>query len=135
MPKNYCPKLNGSCAQVWFFVYMDHNPCPMRIFEAIYDEIAKGNLHPREYAAMLDHSIISHRKCNCGKLSRQILRIGNLMSQTERLKRFIISDNETDVLRKKYWIIPLRVEQAKAQFGREHGYRFNWGMDNMYSYQ
>ncbi len=138
MPKDDCPELdvNGSssCAQKWFFVYMAHNPCPLKIFEATYDEIAKGNLHPREYADMLDGAMISHRECDCGKYGKQFFRIGNLMAHKDRLKQFIIPDNETDELRKKYWIIPLRVEQAKAQFGREHGYRFNWGMNNMYSY-
>jgi hypothetical protein len=136
LPKDDCPKLDGSCAQIWFFVYMAHNPCPLKIFEATYDEIAKGNLHPREYAKMIEYAIFSRRECDCEKYGKQVFRIGNTMSHKDfRLGKFFLPDNETDALRKKYWIIPLRVEQAKAQFGIEHGYRFNWGMNNMYSYQ
>ena len=138
LPKDDCPELDvsgsSSCAQKWFFVYMAHNPCPLKIFEATYDEIAKGNLHPREYAQMLEHAIFSRRECDCEKYGKQIFRIGNVMSHKDfRLGKFFLPDNETDTLRKQYWIIPLRVEQAKARFGIEHGYRFNWGMNNMYS--
>ena len=41
-------------------------------------------------------------------------------------------EDETDALRKQYWIIPLHVERAKASFAEKYGYRFNWGMNNCF---
>ena len=127
-----CPEMDYVyLSQSLLMLYVVHHSCPMKIFLAVYDEIAKGNLHPREYTYMLDNSHVAEQECDCEKYSRQFFRIGNY-NQEMIFKNYFLPEDETDALRKQYWIVPLRVERAKEQFGAEHGYRFNWGMNNCY---
>ena len=131
-PSTDCPDLGYSyLSQNLPMVFLVHHPCPLQIYSAAYNEIAKGNLHPREYVLMLDMAHISDRECDCTQYGNVFYRIGNL-SQEQLFKKYFLPEDETDALREQYWIIPLRVERAKADFGAEHGYRFNWGMNNCF---
>ena len=127
-----CPELSyWYLGQTAAAIYMVHNPCPFKVFLNIYDEIAKGNLHPREYTVLIDQSRMHTEKCDCGKYSTLFFRIGNF-SQADFFKKYFMPEDETDALRKQYWIIPLHVERAKASFAEKYGYRFNWGMNNCF---
>lgn len=134
-PTYSCFGLNdGYISQTLPVIYFVHNACPIKSFEPLYSEIAKGNLHPREYAYMIDISRGSVNdetvECDCGKFSKMFFRLGN--GDSPLWKSFFMPENETDALRKQYWIIPMRVEQAKTAFGEKNGYRFNWGMNNCF---
>lgn len=127
-----CPELSyWYTSQHLSILYLIHNPCPLGIHSEIYNEIAKGNLHPREYVLLLDQSHVSEKKCDYEKYDKVFYRIGNL-SQAELFEKYFSPEDETDIARKKYWIIPLHVERAKASFAEKYGYRFNWGMNNCF---
>ena len=127
-----CPEMDYDyLSQSLLMLYVVHHFCSMRIFFAVYDEIAKGNLHPREYAFMVDNSRVTEQECDCGNYAGHFFRIGNF-NQDMLFKKYFMPEDETDALRRQYWIVPLRVERAKTDFGEEHGYRFNWGNHNCY---
>ena len=134
-PTYSCFDLNtGNPSQTLPTIYLVHHGCPLRSFALIDDEIAKGNLHPREFAYIIDISRDANyydaSTCDCGKYANCYFRMGN---GDQALWKFLfLPEDETDALRKKYWIVPLRVERAKTDFGEEHGYRFNWGMNNCF---
>lgn len=134
-PTYSCFDLNtGNPSQTLPTIYLVHHSCPLRSFAFIDDEIAKGNLHPREFAYIIDLSRCENyydaSNCDCGKYANCYFRMGN---GDQALWKFLfMPEDETDALRKQYWIVPLRVERAKADLGEEHGYCFNWGMNNCF---
>lgn len=135
-PTYSCFDLNtGNPSQTLPTIYLVHHNCPVRSFSFIYNEITKGNLHPREFAYMIDisRSAIPEDilECNCGDYANSYFRMGNGDAE-ELWQSLFMPEDETDALRKQYWIIPLHVERAKASFAEKYGYRFNWGMNNCF---
>lgn len=130
-----CFELDDECLSQHFpITYLIIHKCPLRNFAFINDEIAKGNLHPREFAYIIDESHTPNSagelECDCGQYANCFFRIGG--GDQDIFADLFLAEDETDALQKQYWIIPLRVERAKTDFGEEHGYRFNWGNHNCF---
>lgn len=130
-----CFELDDDClSQKFPITYLRIHECPLRNFAFIYGEIAKGNLHPREFAYIIDESHTPNSDgeldCDCGQYANCFFRIGN--GDQDVFANLFLPEDETDALRKLYWIVPLWVERAKTKFAEEHGYRFNWGNHNCF---
>lgn len=100
--------------------------------EVYMQEIAKGNLHPKDFGYLMDHLYSNYprepRKPDVSKgqyyfgVSRYFYPDSIAVS-----KPFPIPLNEVNRLREKFYMPPFEQDRAKLSFAKEHGMNLGWG--------
>lgn len=114
---------------------LHHRRCSFtELKEIMLEEIAKGNLHPREFGLLYDRQCECEIKSytpifdNCPRLIKEdgVFRIGNtLLSST--INQIKCSDEKVNSLRARYHIAPIEVDRQKRMYQQQHGFKLFWG--------
>ena len=122
-------------SQHFIMVLLHHRGCSYtELKDILLGEIAKGNLHPREFGFIYDRQCQYELKANnsfhanCPKLAKEngVFRIGStLISNT--IDSIECSQSKVNALRAKYSIVPLEVDKMKKVYEKQYGFKFFWG--------
>lgn len=114
---------------------LHHRRCSFsELKEIMLQEIARGNLHPREFGLLYDRQCECEVKSynpifdNCPKLIKEngVFRIGNrLLSST--IDKIKCPDEQVNSLRARYHIAPIEVDRRKRMYEKQYGFKLFWG--------
>jgi hypothetical protein len=119
----------------FIMVLLHHRGCSYtELKNILLDEIAKGNLHPREFGFIYDrqcqYELQSKNRTNenCPKLATEngVFRIGNEFISNS-IDKIECSQNKVNALRAKYNIVPLEVDKMKRVYEKQYGFKLFWG--------
>ena len=117
----------------FIMVLLYHRGCSYsELMDIMLDEVAKGNLHPREFGFVYDRQcedaleIWNPVYANCPQLLKEdgVFRIGNILS-FGKFEEY--PQNKVNALRAKYHIAPLEVDKMKRSLEKDHGFKLFWG--------
>jgi hypothetical protein len=115
----------------FIMIMLIHNQCSYHELKNIFGELVKkGEIHPREVGVIYDNQF---RKINSNSYRCQIL------SPTDGLfylnifcpyNQLVCSEKQADIMREKWFIVPLSVDKMKKEFEKKYGFKLFYGFWN-----
>lgn len=116
-------------AKAVFPILVHHRCSYFKLKNLLWEEMKKGNIHPRDLGMLYDNIYrFSGQKGfprYCSLPKKQVyFRLNAFADYPEATKENM---SETNALRKKFYIIPLAVDQKKKKFEAEYGFVLTYG--------
>jgi len=115
----------------FIMIMLIHNQCSYQELKNIFGElIKKGEIHPREVGVLYDNQF---RNLNTSNYRCQLLSPADGVFYLNLFCRYNLlgcSEKQADILRKKWFIVPLSVDKAKKEFEQKYGFRLFYGFWN-----
>ena len=113
----------------FIFVILIHNKCAYNELSDLFkDLLMKGEIHPREIGLLYDNMYrneVNTKKYDCKALNSDTgLFFLNMFCPYNQM---FCSEDQSDLLREKWSIVPLAVDRAKKEYERLYGFKLFFG--------
>jgi hypothetical protein len=116
----------------FIMIILVHNQCSFQELKNIFGELVKkGEIHPREVGLLYDNQFrtsINKPNYRC-QVPRPVdgLFYLNMFCQYNKLD---CSKQQSDMIRKKWFVVSLTVDEAKKEYEQKYGFRLSYGFWN-----
>ncbi len=123
---NYYSLNEKQLSQSTILTVLIHNFCSYSILESeLYTAMLKGELHPREIGFIYDNSYrFNDPKCKNPDIKNGVF----LLNSFCPYKKLNIDINKVNILRKKWHIVEVEVDNIKKEFEKLYGFKLFYGM-------